>query len=660
MNTENKVPSRQESLASSEFEASEVEIGPDPASLDFSKGQAPSISRSNIISLQQTVGNKAVQRLISDMRSRQTLAGKSGQVVMRNGDKDKPVTPAPEAPIPAATVAGPLTAADVRSVADIDRLSTEAIAAINPESMEPYHILHNVLHESWHEAKELLAVPKVESAEIKVKRQAVMRKLWEYRKWHHDKVLEATKTEVNKSHPGDAALEIPPGLEKWGSAGSDTLTSDIDVNLKGSATELAVKVFNKKFKEGVPGPHKWTYEAGVVYDVNVYALDFMHGVNKDNSAKFEEGGFSDGNEGVRDKDTHDQNIWSMVKMRLYMTPAEWASYKKVVKVSPADAEEAEERYQNYMVTLQKKMAKEARVEDLPELEADESKSGIKEINAMADALAQGKGASHQENEAIQENIKMGASNRVYEEKLAIIGEKRSQLRALKGLLKRADAVERPNLLKRWDNLLLSLRNLLSEASLYSNEAYITGGSITHTVVGTQMGVALKQTKAEAMQAVIENIGDALKEIARHNASLGEAAYKSGKYIFRLGDAARNLGLRSETDASGEAIMDEDAFHWFVETIYEAGFVIATEIKGGDRTQEQNEEEAGKVASAKLGVNTPEELAGRVATAGEVIAQVYQKFSEVQKKSPAQPVKFKEKVIGEDGKSMPKTVRSTNN
>ena len=39
------------------------------------------------------------------------------------------------------------------------------------------------------------------------------------------------------------------------------------------------------------------------------------------------------------------------------------------------------------------------------------------------------------------------------------------------------------------------------------------------------------------------MADALKEIHRHGKTLGEAAFKSGKYLFRLADAAKNAGVR---------------------------------------------------------------------------------------------------------------------
>ena len=93
-------------------------------------------------------------------------------------------------------------------------------------------------------------------------RELLMAKLREFRQWHHDLILRRTQA--------DPAIGRA-GLTEWKAAGSTTLTSDFDVNLKGNKTELAVAVFNRLFKAD-----GWEHEAGVVYDVNVYAVDFMH------------------------------------------------------------------------------------------------------------------------------------------------------------------------------------------------------------------------------------------------------------------------------------------------------------------------------------------------------------------------------------------------
>ena len=100
-------------------------------------------------------------------------------------------------------------------------------------------------------------------------------------------------------------------------------------------------------------------------------------------------------------------------------------------------------------------------------------------------------------------------------------------------------------------MLHELRELLAECALYSNEAYITHGAVNHAVVGLQIGKDIVMSKRASMDAVNENFADTLKEISRHGSNgVGEAAYKSGKYIWRFADAAiRTLAVPSKTRGS---------------------------------------------------------------------------------------------------------------
>ena len=245
----------------------------------------------------------------------------------------------------------------------LNQLTPDQVAQVDSAGAAPRNILQRAMHESWHHAKEVLLAPGGNAPA----RQALMRKLWEFRQWHHELILQRTKDDPSLGKDG---------LKEWKSAGSKTLTSDIDVNLKGTKTEQAVAVFNRKFKADGGG---WAHEAGVVYDVNVYALDFMH---KDTfSGLAEEGGeisphkFGQtdaasgaplpdpatrgaAKEGAREgsagggvgahsdilgprmvqADAGLQRVWSLVKMRLYMTGAEWAEYVRDAQVPEAGLE----------------------------------------------------------------------------------------------------------------------------------------------------------------------------------------------------------------------------------------------------------------------------------------------------------------------------------
>jgi hypothetical protein len=486
---------------------------------------------------------------------------------------------------------------------------------------EAYRVLHDGMHQSWNEAKHVLAAGKLpdgpttpdQSAALK----AMMQKLWDYRQWHHELVLQDTRRRVN------AMTNDPEGLKEWKAAGSTSLTSDIDVNLKGNHTELAVKVFNETFKE-----FGWTYEAGVVYDVNVYAVDFMHGMGHEGA-----GGLVVSQEGRRagraeggvenpldaEADQSQQRIWTLVKTRLYMTPKEWADFKDASGGNGWDQGtfvEAERRFEQFRSELTGAMGAEVR-QTIDAAEQTE-RTGAEAIHAAAEArTTQGGNA---------EDVAMAASNRVYEAKLAEVAEYRKALALAMAnyhaLMAPSTAPPKPGqgddiqaLRQQIDMLLVMLRDLLSECSLFANEAYLTHGAVNHGVVGLQIGKPIAMTNSAMYDAFQENLADALKEMARHGGSLGEAAYKSGKYIWRMADAADNLGV------------DVEEKRWMLT----AGGKIANEVKnaGGD-----TEAASARLVEQWLGVHTVAELRQAVIGFGMVVGAQYNERIREQQRSGA--------------------------
>jgi hypothetical protein len=465
----------------------------------------------------------------------------------------------------------------------VEKIDPKYAAQINPLGDAPRNILKGTYGQSWNRAKHA-TVGKGAGPEM------VMTKLWEFRQWHHDKILNETK----------AALE-PGELSKWAAAGSTTLTSDIDVNLKGSNTEKAVEVFNAKFKAD-----GWAQEAGVVYDVNVYALDFLHGktfggvLRGDKRVAAKEGdrigesagGVSISNTDAAAADASNQEVWTLVKMRLYMTPIEWGKYKTGVDAQGQDGAkwaEVENRYDTYRDTLRAEITKVAQ-DDL--VAADEAgKTGITVLNAVARQKAEATHAQDVKTEA--EDQLMASSNRVYERKLAEMKTTRTRVKAdikrYEALIAEGNQEEADALHDQINPALSQLRDLISECALYSNEAYLTDGAVNHAVIGLQEGIEIHQTKAESLHAVNENVADCLKEMARHGESAGEAGFKAGKYMWRLADAARNMGM------SGGAI---DGY-------YETGYELANTIKGGAASPQGHTGPAGAydLLHANMGIGT---------------------------------------------------------
>lgn len=493
---------------------------------------------------------------------------------------------------------------------EVNALTTAQVAQVNPLGNVPRLVLKNTMHESWHHAKEKLLSPGGNAPA----RQMLMAKLWEFRQWHHNMILQRTQR--------DPAIG-KDGLTEWKAAGSTTLTSDIDVNLKGNKTELAVEKFNTLFKAD-----GFAHEAGVVYDVNVYAMDFMHGATfkglaeehgKIKSHKFGEKD-TDGRpkpdpetrvsakEGGRDgsvgggvgtensilenrmvsADADLQRVWSLVKMRLYMTGEQWASYATSTKLPEATQQAVALRYNSYMNELNKKMADGAALV----VAADAMKvTGFKMLDATANAKAATMPAH-----ADAENVKMAASNRLYEEKLKAVAALRTKIQSQIDLRKSwlqpgGDHEDAEALDAAIDGNLAILRDLISECAMYSNEAYVTDGAVNHVVVGMQQKISIRQTNTESMDAFNENVGDSLKEIARHDRTLGEAAYKAGKYLWRMADAAQNLGVAS----TGE----DATLTAHLRALYAAGNHVANRIKGGTESQESLERKAAAAITENL-------------------------------------------------------------
>ncbi len=450
------------------------------------------------------------------------------------------------------------------TLAQLTRLPEDTARRIDPHSETPRNILRGPLAESWSVAKDELAFPNATAGN-----KMVMKKLWEFRQWHHEDILQQTKRAVNARVGGR-------GLTGWSAAGSASLTSDIDVNLKGEATELAVAEFNRLFHAD-----NWSYEAGVVYDVNVYAMDFLHapvGVKPQGWQQGDpkrvgeegarhgrpQGGISD--QLLEQQDIERQEEWTLLKVRLYMSSVEWNAYK--ASIDPHNNDQAkwqrvENKYDAYRNTLTERMQQLANHRVGVPIVG--TRTGMDNIGAVARLLALHSGGPPNTVSAKKEDFLIQASNRVYEEKLRAITRLRSRLNRditwLNAMHARG-ARGIPFLERRINNELLQLRDLVSEAALYANEAYFTSGAVNHTVSGLQIGSGIQQTNADNMAAVNENLGDALKEMRRHGRNLGEAAYKSGKYIWRMADAALNMGRRTNR----------------IRALYRAGYDIANTIK----------------------------------------------------------------------------------
>jgi hypothetical protein len=259
---------------------------------------------------------------------------------------------------------------------------------------------------------------------------------------------------------------------------------------------------------------------------------------------------------------------------------------------------------------------------------DQRKSGVDQLkDAAALKLPGADGVDHHAVEAARENVLMEAANRIYEQKLATIHAERQVLKETLAEYAKYDyrdmlgadpqlavtaATEVPRLGARIDRALLRLRALIAEAAMYANEASMTDATVSHVVLGLQMGRQIDQQKVEGINAVHENLGDVMKEAGRYP-TFGQAAFKSGKYMMRMADAGKNLGF---------------GYIWGVQVLYDLGRKISVDIKQrADAGTADADAESEAAARAVPGVTTLRHLLDlAMETAAEISREYWQEDS----------------------------------
>lgn len=402
----------------------------------------------------------------------------------------------------------------------------------------------------------------------------------------------ATQAERLKGNPKLAeALRAETGLKPEeqvaykGSVGADTVTSDVDVSTGGKNSELAVKVYNEQFRDVVG----LEVDPGTVFDLNVYAKDFIHGLTtskQDNVTTVvptgENADVDPGAENVAARD-EEQDVWALVHVARYLPEeADWNSY--VAKSLEGIVDSSRNERQKRLFAKARSRAKG--FEDSLQSMMDELRDTVDTSLATL-----GKSAwNEHDNEQFTENaVRMRAANRLYEEKLLQVKELRVQIQAIKdeetavgALIAKTDEpedakqlarVKQAELLTRKKKLVSEVAGAVSAAQLYANEVYGSGGATVHAVFGVQtkrkMQKELRETDpaarvdvvmspAQWQQAFTDNLGDVMKDYEHFASAHGAqepdywyAAFKMGKYVDRMVDAVPNLaagGLISETDA----------------------------------------------------------------------------------------------------------------
>ena len=283
-----------------------------------------------------------------------------------------------------------------------------------------------------------------------------------------------------------------------------------------------------------------------------------------------------------------QDVWSLVKMRIYMSDTEWNEHKHRILGYNMDLRTRGENPEAFARREQMK----AQIEDAEYFYEDYQENlalKIEEIKTSSDRiyvkmrqhLRQGK--EHVSAHHRQDTVKMIAANLLYEEKLDKVQQLRTQLQQLQAAYPRQDAEIKM--------CAIDLKNALSEAIIYANEAYLTQGAVHFSVVGYQIGAGIEAHKKKNndnyqihlnisreahLHSMREQVGDTLKVLSEYSTDPAwKAAYKAGKYIDRL--------IKSATPILPQFIMLDVNFQADFDRVRQIG-ETATELKAQAKKQ----------------------------------------------------------------------------
>jgi hypothetical protein len=286
----------------------------------------------------------------------------------------------------------------------------------------------------------------------------------------------------------------------WDAVGSVNLTSDYDLSFKGEKSELAVLLFNERFRArwgramGIGG-----VESAGRLDTNVYTYPRY--------AEYR------GNE----TDVLAQETAAQLGVRRYSSDATWQAHR-----------------QRVLDVL--KGAERARLKDI----LDQVDRAYAESNRALEQLANGGDA----------NARTFAANKLY-------GEALKRIMGLRALHAKASGAERARLAQQ-------IRNTQAKALFFASEAYLTEAAINHVVFNTQavgrkitvqsllsdkqVALELPMSGNMARQSLLEQLGYLQAQFSHYegyNTSPKQAVKLSGKlskYFLRLLDAAHIGGV----------------------------------------------------------------------------------------------------------------------
>lgn len=367
--------------------------------------------------------------------------------------------------------------------------------------------------------------------------------------------------------------------------GSTEPTSDIDLNTFNQGTECLVKVFNSNFAIGWKG-----HEAGIVFDVNVYAKDFKPDTsNIKGKRRLPSTVLPLFILPIRDhvimtpsieyQDADQQLKAGLLKLRRYMaertlinaknrsqwldSAPEWTDFKSLLKEGGLDKMDGtlysvDQEFKKNQTLLGWTINQAAHTDD------KDSIGNLIKIFLGDNSTPQPSLPILDSKKVSDRNRLMAAENRIYEVKL----QKVATERAIFDLTKFADEASVTIVA---DQAYFNMRCSLSNALYFANEAYVTSGAVTQVVAGKQtLGAGVKSDRKDAeskaniaygahelAHSIVDQLADIYKETKRHylhhpeqagesendkRERLGDSILVAAKYIHRLFNAIKHLYL----------------------------------------------------------------------------------------------------------------------
>jgi hypothetical protein len=333
-------------------------------------------------------------------------------------------------------------------------------------------------------------------------------------------------------------LKIQPLAQVLGAEGSESATSDIDLPMKGSNTEISVELINENFRDYFKVP----FDSGMVFDINVYSLDWIHGskvvpIGHNGNKLIVEPAFeypeilaSDSKLTLWHRNNH---IIAFMKLIINLHGHE--AYFENALVFHASKPQTEMINQTWTIAKANFIGFENNI-----------KKGFNNIREKRKE----KGRSFDDkNFSDRYGFTLVASNKLYAEKLKEVKATRMSIAASKPI----------NL-----DLVAILAYNIGESLLYANEVYASQGATVFTVLGQMKSKLLDILKNDTnykdlahikaakelelkfnfhllLQSATENVADALHSLNFYkDINMGYAIYRAGKYIQRLMDSVREL------------------------------------------------------------------------------------------------------------------------